>query len=121
MGEQFSEALCASPPIWAITLPLHTLYVGAYVGLVDARLSLPTRQAGISLGHPARCYNGVAKALSERGPFAVSGEVELFPVVDRGEVAVPLYVVADGLVHGVGGADMLPPAHLAELGQVVGL
>ena len=34
LGEQFSKALCAFPPIWAIHLPLQTLYVGPFVGAV---------------------------------------------------------------------------------------
>ena len=31
LGEQFSKALCAFPPVWALSLPVHTLYVPPFV------------------------------------------------------------------------------------------
>ena len=63
MGEQFSEALCASPPIWAITLPIHTLYVGPYVGsiLMSAVVTHPPagiKKTGIA-GYSIICTGGL--------------------------------------------------------------
>ena len=39
MGEQFSKALCAFPPIWAIDLPLQTLFVGPFVAPIRGAAS----------------------------------------------------------------------------------
>jgi hypothetical protein len=47
LGEQFSKALCAFSSIWAIHLPLQTLFVGPFVGVHFDAAVVPTAPVGI--------------------------------------------------------------------------